>query len=71
MLRQRREMDHPAEGGGERKKERERDMQIQGRAHKLANGWSSTTYWITPIHPTSKYSPVLPPTVGNIRNMLK
>lgn len=53
MLRQRREMDHPAKGRREREREREKErarergVQIQGRARKLGNGWSSTIYQIT------------------------
>lgn len=58
MLRQRREMDHPAEG------ERDRERECRSRdEHANGNGWSS-------IHPALKYS-LVPSNTGNIRNMLK
>lgn len=60
MLRQRREMDHPAEG----EKDRERERECRSRdEHANGNGWSS-------IHPALKYS-LVPSNTGNIRNMLK
>lgn len=64
MLRQKREMDHPAEGGSGGSADPGTSVQTGQRVelHHLPD---------YSIHPALKHSLVLPSIIGNIRNMLK